>query len=138
MNSPERRAQRRLAEARRRQQLTDTYVRDVITKHRGYDGHPVTAAEIQAKREQLIAGRTSRCACGAPTKRQAPACRVCRARCERETLADSYIRQAIRKQAIKAGSPIPPGQEIPPTEIEVRRQSMLATRARKATGRAAT
>ncbi len=135
MNTPERRAQRRLAEAKRREQLADTYIRDTITKHRDYDGHEITDAEIQAKRRQLLAGRSSHCDCGAPTKRQAPACRACRARHERETLADSYVRNTITKQAAKAGRPIPPGQVIPVAEIEAKRQTILAVRARRAAAR---
>lgn len=135
MTTPERRTARRLAEAERRAQLTDSYVRDTITKHRDYDGHPVTDTEIQAKREQMLAGRSSHCACGAPTKRQAPACRACRVRQEREALADSYVRNAIRKQAAKAGRPTPPGQVISAAEIDARRQIILAVRARRAAAR---
>lgn len=132
MNTPERRTKRRVAEAERRAQLTDTYVRDTITKHRAYDGHPVTAAEIQAKREQLIAWRTTAtCQCGAPTAHGASLCVGCRRAARRAAVSDAYVRQAIRKLAAKAGRPIPAGQEIPAAEIEARRQSILASRAHR-------
>lgn len=138
MNTPKRRTKRRVAEAERRAQLTDTYVRDTITKHRDYDGHEITAAEIQTKREQLIAWRTAAtCQCGTPTMRGAVQCKACRRVAGRSALSDAYVRSAIAKDTTKAGRPIPHGQAIPAEEMEARRQQILAARARRSDGRAA-
>ncbi|MEE7478496.1 hypothetical protein [Methylobacterium hispanicum] len=140
MTTPERRTARRLAEAERRAQLTDSYVRDTITKHRDYGGHPVTAAEIQAKREQLIAWRTTTtCQCGAETVRGAIQCKSCRRAARLSevcgALADVYVRKLIRTQAAKAGRPLPPDRVITAAEIEAKRQHILAVRARRAAAR---
>lgn len=140
MTNPEHRAARRLAEAERRAQLADSYVRDTITKHRDYDGHPVTEAEIQTKREQLIAWRTTTtCQCGAETVRGAIQCKPCRraARLSEAcgALTDVYVRKLIRTQAAKAGRPLPLGRVITAAEIEAKRQDILAVRARRAAAR---
>lgn len=83
-----------------REQLTDSYVRKVITGHKGYRGEEITAERIEQARQQIRQRRLDKAAAKA-NRDQRPA----RSGAESE-LTDAYIRRVIKKARDYAGQDI--------------------------------
>jgi len=74
-----------------RERLADSYLRKVIAGHKGYDGSPITQAQIDEVRARILRKRA---------ERSDPALRVANNTAShvkaRKELADSYLRSLIR------------------------------------------